>query len=295
MAFLDTQGLQYVRQACDKRYLLLSGGTMTGTLHSRETGCSWIDSRNTDNSAIHFRSIPDADGNVYCPYLGGKTSSGHTWTLGGYQNQVGINVIRSDRTINGTDADCYFNTLTGQTYSSGGFKGNLEGNASSATKLTSNAGSANQPVYFSDGKPVACTSYANASVNYASSAGSVEWTNVKNRPSIPSVGNGTVTIYQNSVSKGSFTMNQSGGTDIYLSDTNTGTAYSSTSPISISGSTISLNTVGVNKGGTGSTSLGAKPGHTSTTNGWALNNLGICAGTSDPPDLAKGCFYVKYS
>ena len=34
---------------------------------------------------------------------------------------------------------------------------NLSGNASSATKLSTSAGSATTPVYFSDGKPVACT------------------------------------------------------------------------------------------------------------------------------------------
>ena len=37
------------------------------------------------------------------------------------------------------------------------FNGSLYGNASSATKLTTSAGSATQPVYFSDGKPVATT------------------------------------------------------------------------------------------------------------------------------------------
>ena len=37
------------------------------------------------------------------------------------------------------------------------FKGSLSGNASSATALTSSAGSATQPVYFSGGKPVACS------------------------------------------------------------------------------------------------------------------------------------------
>ena len=38
-----------------------------------------------------------------------------------------------------------------------GFSGSLSGNASTATALTSNAGSATNPVYFSGGKPVACT------------------------------------------------------------------------------------------------------------------------------------------
>ena len=37
------------------------------------------------------------------------------------------------------------------------FIGPLQGNADSATKLTSNAGDSNTPIYFSDGKPVACT------------------------------------------------------------------------------------------------------------------------------------------
>lgn len=46
---------------------------------------------------------------------------------------------------------------------------------------------------------------------------------IKNKPTIPSVGNGTVTITQNGTSKGTFTMNQSGNTTIVLTDTNTDT------------------------------------------------------------------------
>ena len=42
--------------------------------------------------------------------------------------------------------------------------------ATTATKLSTSAGSATQPVYFSDGKPVVCTSYANATVKSATSA-----------------------------------------------------------------------------------------------------------------------------
>lgn len=52
-----------------------------------------------------------------------------------------------------------------------GSSGSCTGNAATATALTTNAGSAAQPVYFSGGKPVACTAYASASVNYANSAG----------------------------------------------------------------------------------------------------------------------------
>lgn len=46
-------------------------------------------------------------------------------------------------------------TITGTT--SGTFTGNLLGNATTATALTSSAGNSQQPVYFSGGKPVACT------------------------------------------------------------------------------------------------------------------------------------------
>ena len=48
---------------------------------------------------------------------------------------------------------------------------------------------------------------------------------IKNKPTIPSVGNGTVTITQNGTSKGTFTMNQSGNTTITLTDTDTNTTY----------------------------------------------------------------------
>ena len=46
---------------------------------------------------------------------------------------------------------------------------------------------------------------------------------IKNKPTIPSVGNGTVTIKQAGTSKGTFTMNQSGNTTIELTDNNTDT------------------------------------------------------------------------
>ena len=49
------------------------------------------------------------------------------------------------------------------------------------------------------------------------------YNDLSNKPSIPSVGNGTVTIKQNGASKGSFTMNQSGSTTIELADNNTNT------------------------------------------------------------------------
>lgn len=48
-------------------------------------------------------------------------------------------------------------TIDGTITAVSGFIGSLSGNASSATALTTSAGSATHPVYFSGGKPVACT------------------------------------------------------------------------------------------------------------------------------------------
>jgi hypothetical protein len=65
------------------------------------------------------------------------------------------------------------------------------------------------------------TDWEKISAGYADSAGSVAWSNVTGKPTIPTVGNGTVTIKQGGTSKGSFTMNQSGNTTIELTDNNT--------------------------------------------------------------------------
>jgi hypothetical protein len=49
------------------------------------------------------------------------------------------------------------------------------GSATSAVRLdTTSAGSATQPVYFSGGKPVACTAYSSASVSYAANSGDAD-------------------------------------------------------------------------------------------------------------------------
>ena len=55
----------------------------------------------------------------------------------------------------------------------------------------------------------------------ATVATSGSYNDLKNKPTIPSVGNGTVTIKQAGASKGTFTMNQTGNTTIELTDNNT--------------------------------------------------------------------------
>lgn len=71
------------------------------------------------------------------------------------------------------------------------------------------------------------TEKANARANIGAGTGnsnfSGAYADLTGKPTIPSVGNGTVTITQNGTSKGTFTMNQNGNTTIALTDTNTNT------------------------------------------------------------------------
>lgn len=65
--------------------------------------------------------------------------------------------------------------------------------------------------------------------SFSAVATSGSYNDLSNKPAIPSVGNGTVTITQNGVTKGSFTLNQSGNAYIALTDTTTSSsAISST-------------------------------------------------------------------
>ena len=73
------------------------------------------------------------------------------------------------------------------------------------------------------------TTYSLSSLGAAPSNHTHSYNDLNNKPSIPSVGNGTVTVTQNGVNKGSFTMNQSGNTTIALTDTDTNTTYGTAS------------------------------------------------------------------
>ena len=67
------------------------------------------------------------------------------------------------------------------------------------------------------------TEKANARANIGAGASSFSgsYNDLTDKPTIPTVGNGTVTIKQAGASKGTFTMNQSGNTTIELTDNNT--------------------------------------------------------------------------
>ena len=65
--------------------------------------------------------------------------------------------------------------------------------------------------------------YIQSKPNFASVATSGSYNDLSDKPTIPTVNNGTLTIKQNGVSVGTFTANQSGDTTITLTDTNTDT------------------------------------------------------------------------
>ena len=128
----------------------------------------------------------------------------------------------------------------------------------------------------------------------ASSKPSYSWSEISGKPTIPSVGNGTVTITQNGATKGTFTLNQAGNATIALTDNNTvyslPTATSSVlggvkvgSNITNSSGTISLTKANV------TAALGYTP-PTSDTNTWRPEEVII---SSTQPSASTCKLWIK--
>lgn len=118
-------------------YLPLSGGQLTGdmTLYvASGNSPSLIFQRGTLTDSYNDWRIQDRGGYLYFDQRGSNSTD---W------NNI-FSLTQSGATVVGT-------------MSATTFSGSLSGNASSATKLTSSAGSTQVPIYFSDGKPVATT------------------------------------------------------------------------------------------------------------------------------------------
>lgn len=128
---------------------------------------------------------------------GGRATSGRTWTLVD-SNEVGGTTATDKK----TSSECWKTiadagtALHKQAYSasapakdegyvasagSANTSSSCTGNSASATKLTSSAGSATQPVYFKDGKPVAGTytlgDASSKTVRTLGAVGNTGWTN----------------------------------------------------------------------------------------------------------------------
>lgn len=133
-------------------YLPLSGGTMGGTAM-----ISWPDTGNWGNSN---------SGVTFPVKRGGLSWAGQSDGIELYAEETGNNNLElvlkfTDDNSNGLSIRNASGTQTARITAagliSGSFSGSLSGNASTATALTTSAGSATQPVYFSGGKPAACT------------------------------------------------------------------------------------------------------------------------------------------
>lgn len=98
------------------------------------------------------------------------TTTTSTWRNGVTEGNVVWGQSWVDRSLSGDSGDLTIwikkvndkittanMTIDGTITAASGFIGSLSGNASSATALTTSAGSATQPVYFTGGKPSACT------------------------------------------------------------------------------------------------------------------------------------------
>ena len=139
--------------ARDNTKLPLSGGTMTGVIKSTFKSSTWI---NGVTNAIVKGEYTDYGAILSMPVKNGRVSissypSSDNYIYFGYATsaQISANTNSFNKKMYWDAAN---NKLVADT-----FQGALQGNASTATALTTSAGSASLPIYFSGGKPVACT------------------------------------------------------------------------------------------------------------------------------------------
>jgi hypothetical protein len=159
-------------------------------------------------TASEVGAAPASHSHSYLPLAGGTVSGNiHFSSIGDKAKAAGITWDGSTE-----GASIYYETRSAD---SGHLVLNMTDDANVTVDIA--AAGAVKSYFGYDG-----TFHGNVAGN-ASSASSVAWGNVTGRPTIPSVGNGTVTITQNGTNKGSFTLNQSGNATIALTDTNTNT------------------------------------------------------------------------
>lgn len=200
-------------------YLPLSGGTMSGRV-LRGAGGNWISAR---KNTVAYGTTANEGG--YNPVVGQKTVNG-SWTVG--------NLYGDERLVFSYDTDKNFNAGTDEsniTYLPTGNGSQVIITSSTIGKQSVNyansAGSAKASDVYAWAKASTKPSYSWTEITskptFATVATSGSYNDLINKPTIPSVGNGTVTITQNGTNKGSFTLNQSGNATIALTDTNTNT------------------------------------------------------------------------
>lgn len=152
--------------------------------HLNDNFTNWVKLLHTGNSSISGSTITLNGSSItvsksnhthaYLPLSGGTMTGGITfsntsnllWNSGSYHQRI---LLTDDSTSDTAVFTFQQSSDSGTNWSNlmmirdngkviaNTFVGSLQGNASTATKLTSSAGNAALPIYFSDGKPVACT------------------------------------------------------------------------------------------------------------------------------------------
>lgn len=238
-------------------YLPLSGGIMTGDLTTTGIVSKWAFINTGDSTLkIYDGKITNqqSDGNICLQTsIDGTDGQSHTYPT---QHGKRCNLVlqpRGGQVYIGTNPDGgntnYKLYVNGNVYAS-----SFTGNASSATKLTSSAGSATLPIYFSDGKPVACTA-ASVFSNLSNSGNNISVTVAGQ--------NRTLTVAYASVSskvesRGNLTAYEEGSTTKGESGINLYTVYNNGYPVNL-GNLIHINGNGAGQllaEWTGSTTLG---------------------------------------
>ena len=108
--------------------------TCGGISGTNPTSSTWVASAKTNGSLIDY---PDNAAGAYAPFMRYKTTNG-AFVVGGYKTDFGIYYL-TDETIEAgenTVAETFKITESGLVSSTGGFSGNLSGNATTATTAT---------------------------------------------------------------------------------------------------------------------------------------------------------------
>lgn len=181
------------------------------------------------------------------------------------------------------------------------FIGNLTGNATSATsatKLSSSAGSATQPIYFSDGKPVACT----YSLNKTVPANAVFTDTVYTLPTATTsvlggvkLGSDTIqTVAANSVTSTAsrtYAIQKNSSNQLVVNvpwtDTNTTYSFSASNPTLSWGTTSTIGTAG------GVTYKVTMPSNPNTDTHYTAYNYVGAAGSASNAATSNGSTYLK--
>ena len=291
-------------------YLPLAGGTVTG----KTTFSGGINAKGADLTGgttgtstivgtMSFKNEDSSSSPKY-PYIG-FYQWGSQWQVNARnsENRFVHHLLTID---NETKAATFAGSVTATSFS-----GALSGNAATATALTTSAGSATQPVYFSNGKPVATTYTLGKSVPSNAVFTDTKYTHptTSGNKHIPSGGSsgqilrwsadGTAvwgadnnTTYTDFVKSGSSAAHglvpappKTAGTTKYLREDgtwtvppNTNTTYSAGMGISLSGTTFSNS--GVRSIATGGTNGTISVNTNGTTTNVAVKGLGSAAYTA---------------